>query len=200
MKKPFSIAELSLRILRISIGIAIAVSIIGYLIDISQTSTIVIQGIPQRSTAEADLSEAAPAQTTAASVAVSQPETTPNELSTDIPAETTYYSEITTPPPAITSAAPVTEQSTAVITNSSAQAQHNTTSSEDPIIPVSGFININTASAAELMELDGIGEVKAAAIVEYRREHGEFKSVDDLLNVKGIGEKTLEKNRYRITI
>lgn len=56
MKKPFSITELSLRILRISIGIAIAVSIIGYYIDVSQTSTIVIQGIPEFSSDDSNVS------------------------------------------------------------------------------------------------------------------------------------------------
>ena len=64
----------------------------------------------------------------------------------------------------------------------------------------SELININTASAYKLEELDGIGEVKAAAIVQYREENGYFKSIDELLNVKGIGEKTLEKNRDRITV
>ena len=61
-------------------------------------------------------------------------------------------------------------------------------------------ININTASVSELMTLDGIGEVKAKAIVEYRTENGDFKSIDDLVLVSGIGEKTLEKNRDRITV
>lgn len=66
--------------------------------------------------------------------------------------------------------------------------------------PRSGKININTASVVELMTLDGIGEVKAKAIVEYRETNGYFKSVDDIMLVKGIGEKTLEKNRDRITV
>ena len=61
-------------------------------------------------------------------------------------------------------------------------------------------ININTASVSELMTLDGIGEVKAKAIVEYRTENGNFRSIDDLVLVNGIGEKTLEKNRDRITV
>ncbi|MDD6396228.1 MAG: helix-hairpin-helix domain-containing protein [Firmicutes bacterium] len=57
-------------------------------------------------------------------------------------------------------------------------------------------VNINTASAEELCEvLPGIGEVKAKSIIEYREAAGGFDSVDELLNVKGIGEKTLEKIR-----
>lgn len=54
-------------------------------------------------------------------------------------------------------------------------------------------VNINTATVEELARLNGVGEVKAQAIVDYRNEHGAFKSVEDLKNVKGIGDKTLEK-------
>ena len=69
-----------------------------------------------------------------------------------------------------------------------------------PSEPQNTKININTASVSELMTLDGIGEVKAKAIVEYRTENGNFKSIDDLVLISGIGEKTLEKNRDRITV
>ena len=63
-----------------------------------------------------------------------------------------------------------------------------------------GLININTASLEELMELDGIGEKKAQAIIDYRYENGYFMSPEDLTNVSGIGEKTLEKNLDKITV
>lgn len=66
--------------------------------------------------------------------------------------------------------------------------------------PAEELININTAPLAELMQLSGIGEVKGSAIIAYREEHGAFSSVDELLNVKGIGEKTLDKIRARITV
>ena len=64
----------------------------------------------------------------------------------------------------------------------------------------SGFININTATASQLTALNGIGESKAAAIVEYREQHGDFGSVDELLNVRGIGEKILEGLRDQVTV
>ena len=54
-------------------------------------------------------------------------------------------------------------------------------------------ININA-------KLDGIGRKKAQAIVQYRKHHGDFKKVDELMQVKGIGEKTLAKNRSRIRL
>ena len=61
-------------------------------------------------------------------------------------------------------------------------------------------ININTASAEQLTALNGIGEAKAAAIVEHRKAHGPFKSVDQLVDVKGIGLKLVEKNRDMMTV
>lgn len=61
-------------------------------------------------------------------------------------------------------------------------------------------ININEASAAALEELPGIGPVMAQRIFEYRSASGGFSSLDELLNVKGIGEKTLEKMRPLICL
>lgn len=63
-----------------------------------------------------------------------------------------------------------------------------------------GLININTANAHQLQTLSGIGEAKARAIIEYRDEHGYFESVDDLVNVSGIGDKMLEQIRHLITV
>ncbi len=61
-------------------------------------------------------------------------------------------------------------------------------------------INLNAADAAALAAgIDGIGPAKAAAIVAYRAEHGPFKTVDDLLLVRGIGQATLDRNRDRLT-
>jgi competence protein ComEA len=62
------------------------------------------------------------------------------------------------------------------------------------------IININTASKEELMTLTGIGEAKAGVIIEYREQNGGFKSVDELTQVGGIGEKTLGKFKDKIDI
>jgi competence protein ComEA len=61
-------------------------------------------------------------------------------------------------------------------------------------------ININTADAATLAELNGIGQNKAEAIVAYRKANGPFETPQDLSNVKGIGERTVEKNAERLTV
>jgi len=65
---------------------------------------------------------------------------------------------------------------------------------------VAGPVNINTATVEQLTELNGVGEAKAKAIIAYRDEHGAFKSIDQLANVKGIGLKTVEKNREMISL
>lgn len=62
------------------------------------------------------------------------------------------------------------------------------------------LVNINTASAPEFETLSGIGEVLAAAIVDYRTENGPFASVDDLESVSGIGPSTLEEIRDQVTV
>lgn len=62
------------------------------------------------------------------------------------------------------------------------------------------LIHINTATETELMELQGIGPSKAQAIINYRDEHGLFQQVEDLLEVSGIGEKTLENIRDQIAV
>ena len=61
-------------------------------------------------------------------------------------------------------------------------------------------IDINTASAEELAHLKGIGQKKAAAIVEFRETNGSFLLPEDLVKVPGIGPKTFEANKDRITV
>ncbi len=61
-------------------------------------------------------------------------------------------------------------------------------------------LDINSATTQELTSLQGIGPVKAQAIVEYRQKNGPFHSTKDLVKVKGIGRKTLEKLGRDITV
>lgn len=62
-------------------------------------------------------------------------------------------------------------------------------------------VDINTADARVLAEaIDGVGERKAEAIVADREQHGPFRSVDDLARVSGIGLRTVEQNRERLTV
>lgn len=70
-----------------------------------------------------------------------------------------------------------------------------------PMLAFAGQVNINTADAETIAaELNGVGLSKAKAIVEYRSKHGPFRSVDDLSLVKGIGERTVDKNRSDIQV
>lgn len=62
-------------------------------------------------------------------------------------------------------------------------------------------VNVNTADAKTISEsLKGIGQKKAAAIVKYRKQYGEFKTIDDLAKVSGIGQKTLAINKTDILL
>jgi competence protein ComEA len=61
-------------------------------------------------------------------------------------------------------------------------------------------VDINTATKEELQTLSGIGPEKAQAIIDYRAQHGSFKSADDLQNVKGFGEKSVAKLGDSITV
>lgn len=67
-------------------------------------------------------------------------------------------------------------------------------------IDTSGKININTADISGLMELPGIGEKKAQAIIDYRTKNGSFRSVAELMDVKGIGPKMLEKMKSYVSL
>ncbi len=64
----------------------------------------------------------------------------------------------------------------------------------------SGVVNVNTATVEELEQLPGIGESRARALVAAREARGGFGSVDELIEVKGIGEASLEKLRPHLTV
>ena len=63
-----------------------------------------------------------------------------------------------------------------------------------------GKVNINTASVEEIAKLEKIGSKYAERIVQYRKENGPFKKAEDITKVKGIGPKTFELNKDRITV
>jgi competence protein ComEA len=65
---------------------------------------------------------------------------------------------------------------------------------------ISNKININSASARDLESLPRVGPVMAQRILSFRKDHGPFQSIDELRQIKGIGEKTLARIRDRITI
>jgi len=70
-----------------------------------------------------------------------------------------------------------------------------------PILTFAGPVNVNTADAQTISEeLSGIGLTKAKAIVDYRKKHGPFKNADELSLVKGIGERTVDRNRADIRV
>ena len=82
--------------------------------------------------------------------------------------------------------------------HTSAIASDNQSTAVEKVVST---ININTASAKELSDrLNGVGMKRAENIVKYRQTHGDFSSVDQLMAVKGIGEKVLEKNKSLIVV
>jgi competence protein ComEA len=82
-------------------------------------------------------------------------------------------------------------------TPSSASTQSEPATAAVPV----NQVNLNTADESTLeRELIGVGAVKAKAIVEYRSANGPFTSVDELLEVKGIGAATLDKNRAKLSV
>ena len=61
-------------------------------------------------------------------------------------------------------------------------------------------VNLNTATLEELTELKGIGQAYAQRIIDYRQNYGPFEKIEDLMKVKGIGQKTFDANKDIITV
>lgn len=78
-------------------------------------------------------------------------------------------------------------------------SEKRNSSNSTPSNSKKGTVNINTATLEELQTLKGIGKKKAEAILQYRKEHGAFRTKEDLLQVKGIGKKALEAIESQVT-
>lgn len=89
-----------------------------------------------------------------------------------------------------------------VIPNKNDPNSQNTLSSSVSASSTQGnsLVNLNTATDIELQSLPGVGPSKAKSIIEYREKNGGFKSIDEIKNIKGIGESSFEKLKDKITI
>jgi len=81
-----------------------------------------------------------------------------------------------------------------------ASAAQTATRTAAKVSPVAGVVNINTASASDLEGLPGIGAKTAARIIEYRQKNGPFKKIEELMNVRGVGEKNFLKLKPQISV
>ena len=87
------------------------------------------------------------------------------------------------------------ETESSVVQNNSTYSSNGNNSDKG-----STLININTADLEQLKEITGIGNIKAQSIIDYREANGGFKSLEELKNVDGIGDKTFEKIKEQITL
>jgi competence protein ComEA len=81
-----------------------------------------------------------------------------------------------------------------------AAAQQAATPQPAPAAKAEAVVNLNTATAVELESLPGIGKSTAQRILEYRQKSGGFKKIEELMNVKGTGEKSFLKIKNRLTV
>ena len=69
-----------------------------------------------------------------------------------------------------------------------------------PVTTPTGAINLNTATAAEIADLPGIGAKTAELVVQYRVKNGPFKKIEEIMNVRGVGEKSFLRIKDRLTV
>lgn len=88
----------------------------------------------------------------------------------------------------------------AVLVASGAAAQTSPARSESAPVKPAVVVNLNTATAADLERLPGIGAKTAQRILDYRQKNGPFKKVEELMNIQGIGEKSFLKLRSQLAV
>ena len=87
-----------------------------------------------------------------------------------------------------------------VLTSAPVAAQDRPATPKASAAPATTPVNLNTATVAQLEKLPGIGASTAQRIVDYRQKNGSFKKIEELMNVKGIGEKSFLKLKALITV
>lgn len=205
MKKPFSIVDAALNVIRVCLAAGILITLFDFFTRIDQTPAIVIRFPKSAETEETSGYE--PEYTTGTQIIQKSRGYKKPELLTEEP-EPEISAIAETEPILISTERETASEASAnyaaggsavqILQTSSSKAEETADAADSE--NSSELININTAPASELVKLKGIGEVKAAAIVEYRRINGNFKTVQDIMNVSGIGEKTFEKIRSQITV
>ncbi len=205
MKKPFSIVDAALNVIRVCLAAGILITLFDFFTRIDQTPAIVIRFPKSAETEETSGYE--PEYTAGTQIIQKSRGYKKPELLTEEP-EPEISAIAETEPILISTERETASEASAnyaaggsavqILQTSSSKAEETADAADSE--NSSELININTAPASELVKLKGIGEVKAAAIVEYRRINGNFKTVQDIMNVSGIGEKTFEKIRGQITV
>lgn len=93
-----------------------------------------------------------------------------------------------------------TEQEQGVVAGANINSAISRSNNSSAVKPISGKININTATEEQLISLPEIGPATAKKIIDYRTQKGSFKIIDELDNVSGIGKKTIDKIRELVTV